>query len=277
MTATTVEDSPGPAQAARRLLRRIGLRRHHLAAARMFCERNALATTHRGPAREAGRILCYHSVGQPRFGVNDVSPRLFRQQIELALEAGFRFVAPAALARAGGGAARDLAITFDDGLSSVRTEAASILAEFGIPWTVFVVSDWADGRGGWPEATVLNWRDLEALLPVAEIGSHSASHPDIGRVGEEALARELVESRQLIERRLGITVNSFAIPFGQSANWSTTAQEAARAAGYELVYAQAEETRPAGTVPRTFVTRFDQPRIFRALLAGAFDRWEEWV
>jgi len=276
MTATTIQTRSGPSDVIKRLLRRAGLRRHRVAAARMFLERNVLAATHRGDAREGGRILCYHSLGQPRFGVNDVSPGLFRRQIELALGAGFRFVAPEVLARTGGGA-RDLAVTFDDGLRSVLTHGAPILAEYGIPWAVFVVSDWANGGGGWPDATVLSWRDLEHVRSVAEIGSHSASHPDIGGVGAEQLAHELGESRRAIARHLGIEVTSFAIPFGQSANWSATAQEAARAAGYDLVYAQAEQTRPAGTIPRTFVTRFDRLGVFRSLLAGAFDHWEEWV
>ena len=43
------------------------------------------------------------------------------------------------------------------------------------------------------------------------------------------------------------------------------------------MFAQAEETRPAETVARTFVTRWDGDRVFRAALGGAFDRWEEWV
>lgn len=55
------------------LARRAGLRRAGLASARLCCERNALAMFGNGfgqrfgkrPAREAGRILCYHSVGQP--------------------------------------------------------------------------------------------------------------------------------------------------------------------------------------------------------------------
>ncbi len=55
------------------------------------------------------------------------------------------------------------------------------------------------------------------------------------------------------------------------------AQQAARDAGYETIYAQAEETRPEGTVARTFVTKYDGDRIFKALLAGKYDRWEEWV
>ena len=53
--------------------------------------------------------------------------------------------------------------------------------------------------------------------------------------------------------------------------------KAANDAGYEIVYAQAEATRPEGTVARTFVTKFDGDRIFNALLKGKFDRWEEWV
>jgi peptidoglycan/xylan/chitin deacetylase (PgdA/CDA1 family) len=114
------------------------------------------------------------------------------------------------------------------------------------------------------------------MAGTAEIGSHSATHPDIGRVDVGHLGRELVESREAIEKNVGTRVTSFAIPFGQSNNWSVLAQQEAAAAGYEVVYAQAEETRPAGTVPRTFVTQFDQPRIFDALLEGAFDRWEEW-
>lgn len=242
----------------------------------MWAERQALAATFRPRARGTGRILCYHSVGQPDWGVNDVPPALFRRQLEMARQAGNRFVDAGQLA--GGDAdPRDLAITFDDGLTSVMTQAAPILAELGIPWSVFVVSEWADGGGGFDEGTFLRWRDLERLAGVAEIGSHSATHPDFGRIGTSQIERELRESREAIESRLGIRVRSFAIPFGQSTNWTGAAQAAALAAGYELVYAQAEETRPLGTVARTFVTRFDEPRIFRALLAGAFDRWEEWA
>ena len=81
----------------------------------------------------------------------------------------------------------------------------------------------------------------------------------------------------MIEDRLGIVTTSFAIPFGQSKNWPELAARAAREVGYDVLLAQAEETRPAGTVARTFVTRFDGDRIFSALLGGAFDRWEERV
>jgi hypothetical protein len=96
-------------------------------------------------------------------------------------------------------------------------------------------------------------------------------------MGADELAHELGESRRTIGARVGVEPTSFAVPFGQSADWDATCQAAARDAGYETVYAQAVATRTPGTVARTFVGRFDGERVFRALLGGAFDRWEEWT
>lgn len=264
-------------QAIKGLVRRTGLRRTTLAAARMCCERHVLATVRRQRRRPSGRILCYHSVGQPAWGVNDVSPALFRRQIELALREGFRFVPASEIARTGGGP-RDLAITFDDGLKSAHTTAAPILAEYGVPWSLFVVSGWTDGQHAFGDDAMLSWDEIAQLAAAGvEIGSHSVTHPNFGWLDANATVDELDRSRRTIEARLGITPASFAIPLGLSTGWPTQASNAARDAGYTTVYAQAEETRPAGTVARTFVTCWDGDRIFRAALGGALDRWEEWV
>lgn len=264
-------------QAIKGLVRKTGLRRSTIASARMCCERNVLATIRPPRPRSGGRILCYHSVGQPAWGVNDVSPARFRRQIEVALTAGYRFVPASEIVRTGGGP-RDIAITFDDGLKSTRTNAAPILVEYGIPWSLFVVSDWTDGRHGFGDETMLSWDDVAYLAAMGvEIGSHSVTHPDFGWLDASATIDELGRSRYTIEARLGIVPTGFAIPLGQSANWTAHASDAARDAGYTTIYAQAEETRPAGTVARTFVTRWDGDRVFRAALGGAFDRWEEWV
>jgi peptidoglycan/xylan/chitin deacetylase (PgdA/CDA1 family) len=163
-------------------------------------------------------------------------------------------------------------------MKSVLTVAAPILAEYDIPWSVFIVSEWADGRHHWGDDVILRWREIEQIAATgAEIGSHSASHPDFGMLGRERFADELGRSRRTIEDRTGVRATAFAIPLGQSDNWSPCATTAAHAAGYSTIYAQAEQTRPAGTVARTFISRWDNDRVFRAVLRGAFDRWEEWV
>lgn len=259
----------------RRLARACGVNRQRVNAVRIACERKALAVGGRRHARTGGRILCYHSFGQPECGINDVDPNRFARQIDQALRLGYRFVPAAEIAR-GGGARTDLAITFDDGFKSVLTRAFPVLSERGIPWSFFVVPLWCDEATRDGTDQILNWRDIERLVASgADLGSHSMTHPDFGRLDETAAMAELGESRRLIQARLGVAPDSFAIPFGQARNWTAFSGRAASAAGYGTVYAQAEKTRPRGTVARTFVTQFDDALVFRALLDGAFDAWEE--
>jgi len=213
-------------QTLRRIVRRSGIRRQHLASVRMCCERNVLATVGRRATRSGGRILCYHAVGQPLWGVNDVSPGQFRRHVEIALRAGYRFVPAAEIVRSGG-RQKDLAITFDDGLASVLTNAAPILADYEVPWSLFVVVDWADGRQHWGDDVFLTWGDVERLAGAGvEIGSHSVTHPNFGRISPMQMADELGRSRQMIGQRLGIVPDTFAIPLGQSMNWPPRAPPA---------------------------------------------------
>lgn len=250
--------------------------RQRAATARLRCERTSLALLAKRRLKTSGRLLCYHSVGQPEFGHNNVSPARFRRQIELALERGHRFVPAAKIAR-GDGTPFDLGITFDDGWRSVLTTAAPILKEYAIPWTLFVATGFVDEQSNWHRSHVLRWQEIGDLMDMGvEIGSHSVSHPDFARIEQQKAVDELELSREAISSRFGFEVDCFAIPFGQSSNWTPFAQEAALRAGYRLIYAQAENTRPLGTIARTFVTSNDNDWIFGALLEGAFDNWEEW-
>jgi peptidoglycan/xylan/chitin deacetylase (PgdA/CDA1 family) len=261
--------------------------RGRVAAARLWCERRGRALARPAPAPRS-RILCFHSVGTPEWGVNDVAPPRFRRDIELALGLGYRFVAAAELAdelasnEAGNGATsprrddRLLALTFDDGVRTVLTEAAPLLAAYGIPFTVFVVTEWADGKHRHGDL-LLNWHDIEGLASRGgTIGSHSVSHPDFGVASLDAARDEMETSRAVIAERVGVDVTEFAIPLGQSGNWRPELLALARAAGFDRVYAQSEDRRPPGTSARTFITRYDDDAVFRAALGGAFDRWEEW-
>jgi peptidoglycan/xylan/chitin deacetylase (PgdA/CDA1 family) len=239
-------------------------------------EREVLSRVGRRDGTQRARILCYHGVGTPAWGVNDLDPRRFREQIELSLSAGYRFVAADAAVTAR--EPKTLAITFDDGLASVVTGAAPILREYGIPFTVFVVADWADGRHPFAPGTFSGWAELDALTRSgASIGSHSMTHANFARITATQTEFELGESRRSIEARLGMKASMFAIPFGCARDWTPASAAAAVAAGYTSVFAQSEDARPADTIGRTFVTRCDDRDIFRAALGGAFDRWEEWV
>ena len=262
----------------RQLVRRAGLRRSHLQSARTHLERRLVPALPRRPrARSGGRILCYHSVGSSEWGYNDVAPDRFRQQLELAVVRGYRFVDARAIAD-GGGASMDLAVTFDDGARSVLENAAPALAELGIPWTLFVVSDFASGRHPVHPGSYLDWAELRELADAGvAVGSHTVDHPNLGHLDREHVWAELWNSRQAIEHELGREIDMFAIPYGTSRDWTPLCRELAMHAGYRIVYAQSEDRRAKDTVPRTFMTSFDTPRTFTAALSGAFDTWEEWL
>jgi peptidoglycan/xylan/chitin deacetylase (PgdA/CDA1 family) len=243
----------------------------------MCCERNLRAIYRRSPSEERPRILAYHAVGTPRVGNNDVSPERFRRHLEFALEAGYKFV-PASEIAQGCAPSKSLAITFDDGIRSAATTAAPVLEELGIPWTLFVVSGWADGDArDWAGDMLMGWKEIECLASNGvQIGSHSVTHPNFAGLDSGRTAFELEESRRVIESRLGIDVDEFAIPMGQSHDWNECAAKVAADTGYSRVYSQAEDTRFPGTIARTFIGRWDNDRVFRAALSGVFAGWEEW-
>jgi len=244
---------------------------------RMTGERWALglrsAASTAGPRQ--GRILAYHSIGTPAWGVNDVSPRDFERHLQIAVDDGWSFGTPAQVL-----AEPDrplLALTFDDGVTTVLTKALPVLRHHRIPATAFIVTGWADGRHPDGYADVLDWDGVRALRDGGlTIASHSVTHPDFGKLDASSTSRELAESRERLRTMLDLETDEFAIPLGQSANWPEAAVRAAAQAGYTTVYAQAVNTRPPGTVPRTFITRIDRPMIFRAALRGGYDNWEEW-
>ena len=261
----------------RRVVRKVRSQRRHVAAARMCCERNLMAISRRSPRVAQSRILAYHAVGTPYMGNNDLAPRRFRRQLESALEAGYEFV-PASEIVDGRAPANSLAITFDDGIRSAATTAAPVLAELGIPWTLFVVSGWADGDArAWAGDIMMEWSEIERLASQGvRVGSHSVTHPNFSTIDAGQTAFELEESRRAIESRLGMDVEEFAIPFGQSRDWNEQAAKTAADVGYTHVYSQAEDSRFPGTIARTFITRWDNDRVFRSALSGVFAGWEEW-
>jgi|APSaa5957512493_1039668.scaffolds.fasta_scaffold00145_22 peptidoglycan/xylan/chitin deacetylase (PgdA/CDA1 family) len=62
----------------------------------------------------------------------------------------------------------------------------------------------------------LNWEDVKTLLGSGvEIGSHSISHHNLFEIDENLITKELKESKELIENKIGKTINSFSYPYGR--------------------------------------------------------------
>ncbi|MDQ6913535.1 MAG: polysaccharide deacetylase family protein [Verrucomicrobiota bacterium] len=118
-------------------------------------------------------------------------------------------------------------ITFDDGWKSQYEVAWPIMKKFGYPFTLFIYTEGVKGMhfGG---GAAMSWEMLAEMRDAGvDIQAHSATHQDLRRAFDKVqkkrlnpdeydrwLANEIVASKAMLEQKLGIKVNCFAVPFG---------------------------------------------------------------
>jgi peptidoglycan/xylan/chitin deacetylase (PgdA/CDA1 family)/aminoglycoside phosphotransferase (APT) family kinase protein len=199
----------------------------------------ALAPSAKGDAL----VLCYHGLSPSWPSSLAVTPKNFREQIELVLQRGYRAATFAETVPVPP-FEKTVAITFDDSYRSVFEYALPILAEYDLPATVFVptghvgadgpmiwsgIEDWLGGPYA-SELLPMSWDELRVLSDAGwEIGSHTVTHPYLTRLEEPLLLEELHESRSQCEVNLGRECRSLAYPYG---DFDDRVLAAARAAGY---------------------------------------------
>jgi peptidoglycan/xylan/chitin deacetylase (PgdA/CDA1 family) len=167
-------------------------------------------------------IINYHQIS-PRGASSryDMSLGLFQGQIDALIDHGFSFVTLAALLQTPSGEERprQCAITFDDGRLGAYEHGARILRKRGIKATYFICPDWLEERPTAPAecySDFMTWDHVAELLAEGNvIGSHGKSHLPFFEIDAGSAAREVSESKRLIEPRLGASCEHFAGPWGQ--------------------------------------------------------------
>lgn len=141
-------------------------RRHRLFAAGFRAIATSRADLWLGPvARGRGLILTFHHVrpGDPgAYAPNSlltITPDFLDRTLRLVRARGFEIIGLDAVPeRLASGAPPFVVLTFDDGYRDNAEHAAPILRRHGVPWTLFVTSDFASGRGR------LWWLELERAI-----------------------------------------------------------------------------------------------------------------
>jgi peptidoglycan/xylan/chitin deacetylase (PgdA/CDA1 family) len=159
----------------------------------------------------------YHQVGRsgPAAVASwTVAPEQFRGHLAMLAEAGYTGMSVARWLvereRPAPGV-RPVALTFDDGLAGNIEHALPALMERQWTATFFVISG-SMGEHGFASAE--DWR--AAADQGMDVASHTATHPFMAVLGEQAARREMADSRAALEDATGHDVHGFSWPNGDA-------------------------------------------------------------
>lgn len=195
-------------------------------------------------------------------------------------------------------AGSNLLLTFDDGFASNRIVAEKVLRPLGIRAVFFVIPGFVDlvDRGDSqrfianyiqpgtqintlpPHLYNMSWGDLEALLEQGHtLGGHTWTHARLSKIHSiEELKGEIVGSADVLQDRLGATIEHFAYTFGDLKSFSQPALALARRR-FRFVYSGLRGDNARGISPwalrRDAISARDSRTNLGALVEGAADFW----
>jgi len=202
-------------------------------------------------------VLLYHRFEEhPRKGDTlAITPEEFDKEMEELKDNGFTVIGMQDFIAWRHGEknipAKSCIITVDDGYLSGYDTAWPILKKYGYPFTVFIYIDYI-GSGG----KSISWDQLAEMRDAGvDIESHTYSHShltspgygvdaatrvrvekDIQTLGREGwLHKEIVDSKRVLEKNLGIKVDAFAYPYGTGSN-DPHIREIVKEAGYDVAF-----------------------------------------
>jgi len=151
-------------------------------------------------------------------------------------------------------------LTFDDGYGGHYEYVYPLLKRYGYP---AVFSVYVDKMGQTTGRSAVTWEQLQELAddPLVEIASHSVSHPqDLRAMSDAELQTEVVESKRILEDRLGIEIDYFTYPVGKN---DERVREVVAEAGYRAALAMDDYAEDYANTSGDLlqVMRFGQSRI----------------
>ena len=233
-------------------------------------------------------IYCYHRlVDKVHYPGTEITPAVFEAQMKELKDRGITVISLQDLLAWKRGEKsippRCAVITFDDGWKSQYEVAWPIMKKLGYTFTMFIYTEGVAGAslGG---GQAITWEMLADMRDNGiDIEAHSATHQDLreghpvmliqpggkrtkkkltGAEYEQWIQNEVVGCKTLLEQRLGIKVNCFAVPFG---TYNEHVKEIARNAGYEAmftVYGQPiTYTSPMDALGR-YAIEANKPKVF---------------
>ena len=196
-------------------------------------------------------ILVYHQIMPDGASLADIpvstrpyclSKGRFIEQLDFLLKQGYKGIAVSDIF--GIEEKRTVGIAFDDGLESDYLISFPELDKRGFRATFYIITDCVGKRG------YMNWGQIRELRRNGfEIGSHSVTHPCLLKLDRDILFKELTQSKQILEDRLGEPIESFGVPYGFI---NREIVEIIIETGYTTVCTSKTELVDSATIPKVY-------------------------
>ncbi|HOW34969.1 MAG TPA: polysaccharide deacetylase family protein [Candidatus Omnitrophota bacterium] len=180
--------------------------------------------------RYVAPIMVYHSVGDPRPDRTvAVTLKNFRKHMDYLKKHGYNVISldelVVSIREKKKTPPRSVVITFDDGFDDNYLNAFPVLKEYSFPATIFVIADEVGDQG------YVTWEQLKEMEQHGvTAGSHTLDHTYLPGVSEVMGRRQIIESKKLMEQKLGHAVDYIAYPSG---GFSEEIKNIVRDAGYK--------------------------------------------
>ena len=225
-------------------------------------------------------ILTYHAVERDNSPLA-VDPARFRAHVERIAASGRAVLTISELAEQLRAHRLEpaVAITFDDGFSSVFEHALPVLREHGLTATVFCVAsrlgewnDWPTDREGTPRRRLADAAQLDqAHAEGFEIGAHGLNHVPLVTDDEETLWHELEGGRSALEVVVGGPIRSFAYPYGVYSRTAHTLTASIYAAACTTDLRRVGRDDTPRALPRVDAHYVSDPALLSRALGGSLD------
>ena len=164
-------------------------------------------------------LLIYHRVGGGTPDERDLRTDVFEEQLDLLASQHRVLHLDTALDElCAGNYTPKIVVTFDDGFTDVHERALPLMADRGLPFTLYLATAYVGGQMHWDGSTAsapgpaLSWAQLGELLAsgLCTVGNHTHTHARPERLTSGELDRCTAE----IEDHLGFTPRHFAYTWG---------------------------------------------------------------
>lgn len=209
-------------------------------------------------------VLMYHDILPKKEVFFDVTPEELEADFELMKSKG---VTPISLdqliihLRTGSPLPqKPVLLTFDDGYGGHYEYVYPLLKKYKYP---AVFSVYTKNMGINTGRSHVTWEQLKTMVedPLVTIAGHSKTHPpDLTKLSDEELIPEIVESKEILEKKLGKSIRYFTYPTGKN---DERVRKLVEEAGYiaALTMDDADEKFAGESKNLLAIERFGQSRL----------------